>query len=81
MGHLDDAIVALKKSVALNPNFFEAQNSLGHVFWIKGCARMPALHLKTPLKLGLKALVRTATLGMLCRALTQMRQSMPIIPL
>ena len=36
MGQLDDAIVALKKSVELNANFFEAQNNLGHVFLDKG---------------------------------------------
>ena len=36
MGQLDEAIVAFKKSVALNSNFFEAQNNLGHVFLDKG---------------------------------------------
>ena len=51
MGHLDDAIVALKKSVALNPNFFEAQNNLGHVFLDKGMYRDASIAFKNAIKI------------------------------
>ena len=51
MGQLENAIVALKKSVKLNPNFFEAQNNLAHVFLDKGMYQDASIVFKNAIKI------------------------------